>query len=279
MPVSSIGRGELRVASEGVGSDVLLLGGFVEDGSIWQAQMPMLTRRHRVTRYIQRGLDGTAVPPGPYRLSDLVEDALAVLDAAEIDRAHLIGSSLGGVIAQRLAIEHPERVRTLTLNGSWARADRALRALLSNWLWAAERARGVGELLQIVNRWLHGSEAWNSGAVDEAIAQAAIAEVRAGPQAWREYRDAFTWNTWAAFEHDSTAGLLSVKVPSLVIVGQHDVVLGERYGRELAGLLQGARLEVIAGAGHRPFEERPQVFNGLLEGFLAVAEARAELAA
>jgi hypothetical protein len=74
---------------------------------------------------------------------------------------------------------HPERVRTLTLSGSWPSADRALRSLFSSWLWAAERAGGVGELLQTVYRWIYGPAAWNSGEVDEAIAQAAIAEVRA----------------------------------------------------------------------------------------------------
>jgi pimeloyl-ACP methyl ester carboxylesterase len=268
----------LGVLRDGAGTDVLLIGGLADDASVWDAQIPALIQRHRVARYDARGVGGSPTPPGPYRLAELVADALEVLDAAEMERAHLVGSSLGGAVAQRLAIDHPERVRTLTLSGSWVRADRAFRALLSSWIWAAERAGGVGELMQTVNRWAYGADAWNSGAVDEAIARAAIAEVRAGRQAWRWFQDAFTWTTWAALEHDSAAELPGVDVPSLVIVGAQDAILGERHSRELADLL-GGRLEIVPGSGHQPFQERSIVFNGLLTGFLAVNEAREVLAA
>jgi pimeloyl-ACP methyl ester carboxylesterase len=271
-------RSGLRVIQEGTGSDVLLIGGLADDAAVWDAQIPALIQRHRVTRYDARGVGGSPTPPGPYRLSELVQDAVDVLDTAGVERAHVVGSSLGGAIAQRLAIDHPGRVRTLVLSGSWARADRAFRSLLSSWIWAAEQAGGVGELLQTVNRWAYGADAWNSGSVDEGIAQAAIAELRAGPHAWQSFREAFTWTAWAALEHDATAGLPGIEVPALLLVGAQDAILGERYSQELAQLL-GGRLEVIPGSGHQPFQERSIVFNGLLAGFFAVNEASEVLAA
>lgn len=270
----------LRVTQEGAGDDVLLIGGLTEDASAWEAQAQALTAAgRRVTRYDARGIGVSPTPPGPYRLADLVADAVEALDASGIDEADVVGSGLGGAIAQHLAIEHPERVRTLTLSASWARSDRALRALLLNWLWTAERATGVDELLQSVNRWIYAPDAWNSGAADDSITQAVIAEVRAGADGWRRFRDAFTWTAWAALEHDATAGLARITAPALLIAGAQDAVLGDGHTRELAALLRDADIEVLPGAGHRPHQEQPAAFNARLERFLTASADRRALAA
>jgi pimeloyl-ACP methyl ester carboxylesterase len=268
-----------RAVSEGTGPDVLLIGGLGDEATVWDAQVAALGDRYRLTRYSGRGVGGSPAPPGPYTLTELVEDAVAVLEQAEIGGAHVVGSSLGGAIAQRLAIDYPERVRTLTLSGSWARSDRAFRALLESWVAAAERARGVASLLHTVNRWAYGPGAWNSGAVDDAIAAADAAEIRAGVGSWRLFRDAFVWSAWAALEHDCAERLAEIAVPVLLLVGDQDAVLGERYSRELAALLRDSRLEVIADAGHQPFQEQPAKFNALLGDFLAVAAGREAMAA
>lgn len=269
----------LAVTQDGAGSDVLFIGGLADCASAWDGQASALSADFRVTRYDVRGVGNSPTPSGPYRLADLASDAVEVLDAAGIARADVVGSSLGGAVAQRLAVDHPERVRSLTLSGTWARSDRAFRALVLSWIWTAERASTVEELLLTVNRWAYAPETWNSGAVDDAIAKAAIAEIHAGPSGWSRFRDAFTWTAYAALEHDSTDYLPAITVPTLLIVGAADAVLGERYGRQLAELLPDSHLEVVPDAGHRPFAEQPERFNALLTSFLERQEPRVPRAA
>lgn len=259
----------LRVAQDGHGPDVLLVGGLTDDLAVWDAQVAGLADRFRVTRYDGRGTPAAPAPPGPYALADLVADALAVIDVAGIERAHVVGTALGGVIAQKLAIFHPERVASITLSATWARPDRALRARYASWRWAAERARSIGPVLETVFSSTHGATAWNSGEVDRRIAAAETLELRGGDGSWARARDAFIWTASAALEHDTRDALSAVPAPALVVIGEHDPVVGDHHGRQLAALVPDSRIEVVAGAGHRPHEEQPEAFTGALADFLA----------
>jgi pimeloyl-ACP methyl ester carboxylesterase len=267
----------LRVMQEGEGPDVLLLGGLADDHTVWDPQVASLRHSFRVTRFDARGIPGAPTPPGPYALSSLVADAIAVLDAGGVERAHVVGSSLGGVVAQQLAIRHPERVASIVLAASWARPDRALRALCSTWRWAADRAGSLGDVLQVAYTSTYGASAWNSGLVDRRIAAAEAAARRAGDP-WKSAREAFIWTSWAALEHDGTEQLPGVHAPALVIAGGRDLVLAAHHGQQLASLLPDARLEVVADAGHRPFEEQPAVCNALLGRFLVKSSLRQPVA-
>lgn len=264
----------LRVLQDGDGPDVLLIGGLADDTSTWDHQSRALAGDYRVTRYDARGTASAPSPPGPYAQAALVGDALAVLDAAQIEIAHVVGTGLGGVIAQKLAVFHPERVASLTLSASWARPDRALRARYAHWRWAAQRASSVTQLLTTVYSATYGADAWNSGEVDRRLAAAESAELSDAGRAWGRTRDAFIWTSLAALERDTRDALASVASPALIVAGASDPVVGVHHGRQLAALLRDSRLEVIADAGHRPHEEQPGAFNELLETFLVSASAR-----
>ena len=122
---------DVRITESGAGEAVLLLSGFDGDGGrAWASQISLLEREHRVIRYV----------PQAVTLAGRAAEALAVLDALGVGRAHVLGSSLGAAVAQRIATDRPDRVRALVLSGSWARSDRALRAILASWLWTLERA-------------------------------------------------------------------------------------------------------------------------------------------
>lgn len=254
----------LRVLQDGSGPDLLLIAGLGDGSAVWDQQVAGLARDFRLTRYDARGTAGAPTPPGPYAQSSLVDDALEVMDAAGIARAHVVGSSLGGVIAQRLAISHPERVASITLCATWARPDRALRALYSSWRWAAERSSSLGDLLALVYSTTCAASAWNSGDVDRRIIDAEVREL-ASPRA----RDAFIWTTSAALERAPAGELSALRVPALIVAGGRDRVLDPRHADELRALLPGSRIELLAEAGHRPAEEQPALFNELLSSFLA----------
>jgi pimeloyl-ACP methyl ester carboxylesterase len=263
----------LRVLQAGHGPDVLLIGGLADPATVWDPQVATLAHSFRVTRFDARGIPGAPTPPGPYKLPDLVADAVAVMDVAGIERAHVVGTSLGGVVAQQLAFHHPERVASVVLAATWVRPDRAVRALFSTWRWAADRAGSLGDVLQVAYTSTYGASAWNSGLVDRRIAAAEAAALRTGDP-WRSAREAFIWTSWAALAHDGTDELPGVQVPALVIAGARDLVLAAHHGQQLAALLPEARLEVVADAGHRPFEEQPAVCSALLGRFLVRSSLR-----
>jgi pimeloyl-ACP methyl ester carboxylesterase len=247
---------------------VLFVPGLGEDASTWEPQAAALADGLRTVRYDGRGTLANPSPAGPYRLSGLVADAVAALDDAGVARAHVVGASLGGVVAQQLALTHPERVASLVLISTWAAPDRALRALLSTWRWAAEQARSAADLLQVAWSSTHSPRAWNSGVVDDRISAVESRMARAGDRAWRTAREAFIWTTWAAQEHDARLSLPGVGVPALVVAGAEDRVLGPEHALELSALLPASTLVVVPHAGHLVFDDQPEAFDALLGGFL-----------
>src|SRR5919109_5541781 len=91
----------------GAGSDVLLIQGLGYTSEMWYRTIPVLARSHRVIAFDNRGVGRSDVPPGPYAIEVMASDAVAVLDAARADRAHVFGISMGGYIAQELALQAP----------------------------------------------------------------------------------------------------------------------------------------------------------------------------
>src|SRR5438105_1221285 len=112
---------------------VLWLQGLNAPGSAWAVQMAHFARSHRSIAPDARGVGKTDAPAGPYTTAQMADDAMRVLDACEVDRAHLVGLSLGGAVAQELALTRPDRVRTLALLASFARQPPRSRALLEAW--------------------------------------------------------------------------------------------------------------------------------------------------
>src|SRR6266853_6454703 len=95
--------------------------------------MAHFARTHRSIAHAPRGVGKSDAPPGPYTTAQMADDALRILDACEVERAHVVGLSLGGAIAQELALAHPRRVRSLALLASFARQAPRSRALLESW--------------------------------------------------------------------------------------------------------------------------------------------------
>jgi pimeloyl-ACP methyl ester carboxylesterase len=113
----TVDRGDCRLwwDAEGNGDPLLLIMGLGYPSAMWYRLLPTLTARWRTIRFDNRGTGETGVPPGPYTIESMADDAIAVLDAAGVTTAHVLGASMGGFIAQHLVIQHPDRVRSLVL--------------------------------------------------------------------------------------------------------------------------------------------------------------------
>jgi 3-oxoadipate enol-lactonase len=224
--------------------------------AMWDQELAPLADRFRVIRYDLRGHGGSPVPDGPYALDDLGADALALLDALGIERAHVAGISLGGMVSMWLAIHAPSRVDRLLPCCTSARLgppeDWAQRAALV-------RRRGAQVVApSVVERWLTPDY---REAHPEAVAR--LREMVASTPA-EGYASCCT-----AIEHmDLTGELGTVRAPTLVIAGAEDPATPPEHGELIASLIPGARMEVLTPAAHLANAEQPEAFARLLLDFL-----------
>jgi pimeloyl-ACP methyl ester carboxylesterase len=173
---------------------------------------------------------------------------------------------MGGAIAQELALAHPDRVRSLVLNGTWCRGDRFLREIVRSWIWAAQKADSTRDFLVAVNLWCFAPRIWNDGVMDGWL-EAAVASP------YQQSVDAFSRSAEALLQHDTADRIGAISCPTLVTVGELDLVLPPRFSREIAERIPGARLVVVPEAGHQPFQELPGDYNRLIAEFWAVHAA------
>jgi pimeloyl-ACP methyl ester carboxylesterase len=219
-----------------------------------------LKARYRVTTFDNRGVGRSATPDGPFRIADFAADTAALIDALGLERPHVVGSSMGGAIAQELALEHPDRVRSLVLNGTWCRGDRFLHEVFRNWMWSAEKADSIRDFLVTVNLWCFAPRIWNDGTMDGWIDAA-----EASPNA--QSVDAFCRSAQALIEHDSADRIGAINAPTLVTVGELDLAVPARFSEALVERIPNARLQVMPAVGHQPFQEVPEDYNRLLHEF------------
>lgn len=252
----------VAVRVQGDGPPVLLLHGIGSSAASFSAQMPALAARYRAIAWDAPGYGESADPPAPPGLDGYADVAARVVDELGAAPAHVVGVSWGGVIAVRLALRHPDHVRSLVIadstRGSGLHRDKA----------AAMRRRG--------------DELATSGAGSFAAARAARLLSPGAPadlvarvtdtMASAIRNPGYGWAAHAMADTDHTDVLADLRVPALVLVGEHDHVTTVDESRAIARRIPGARLEVVPGAGHLANQEQPDRFNHLVLSFLDSVE-------
>ena len=251
MPVAHSGDTELYWESTGAGAPVLLVMGLGMNATGWWRTVPVLAERFRVLAFDNRGVGRSARPPGPYAMEQLAADAVAVLDAAGERSAHVYGISLGGMIAQEVALRHPDRVRGLALGATTPGGPNAVPA--SDETLAFFRRRGEMTAEEAV--W--ASVPYNYGPRTRAehgerIAQDIVQRLRY-PIEPEPYKAQLA----AAMGHDTHARLGDIGAPTIVVHGERDVMVPPGNGRLLADGIPGAELVTDSEAGHLYFTDAP----------------------
>ncbi len=236
--------------SGGSGEPLLVITGFAISGAIFEPLIEQYSQRFDVIAYDHRGSGRSDKPFGVTSMAELAWDAVRVLEAAGVESAHVYGVSMGGMVAQEMALRFPQRVRGLVLGcttpGGPLAARPALRGLvqrglLASYLFSADfRAREPERV-----KWLVAHFVREGFSIHGAAAQ---------------------W--WATVFHDTVLRLGSVQAPTLVFHGERDVLTPRRNAELMVERIPGAELAVVSGAGHAYALERPEESFELLTSWL-----------
>ena len=265
MPGLRAGEIELDYERSGSGPPLLLIMGMSGTALHWgEPFLELLRRDFEVITYDHRGVGASSPLTGGVTIAQLAQDASALLSALELDSAHVLGISMGGMIAQELALEHPEQVRTLTLGCTYCGGPDSTQGPP----WVLEQlTEGMmsGDLDRVMRTtWEVNVSESLAGDADAYAQFLAIAQRRAVavPVIMAQLQ--------ACFAHDTSARLHELTMPTLVIHGTDDLMLPVENGRQIARLVAGSRLEIFEGVGHLFFWERPQRSAELLRSHAAV---------
>jgi 3-oxoadipate enol-lactonase len=239
---------------------VLMIQGLGADKHGWDMQRFVLATRYRVVALDNRGAGRSDKPFGHYSLEQMADDAVSVLDDLGIDSAHVVGASMGGAIAQLVALRHPQRVMSLTLACTACRHHPWRRELLTGWATKATE-QGMGKMTAEAARWVIGPRSFRR--VFPAFGWL-------GPLALGRPAHAFAAQVRAILATDETMAdrLADITVPVLVMVGNQDILTPRGDSEELAERLPNAELVVISGAAHGFMVEHASTFNRVLLEFL-----------
>jgi 3-oxoadipate enol-lactonase len=254
--------GDVRLAYDvrGAGEPVLMIQGLGYGRTGWGPLPDRLARTRTVVTFDNRGFGDSDKPPGPYTIDDLTGDALAVLDAAGLERAHVIGASLGGMTAQQVALAAPERVDKLVLVCTTPGGEASFpmpQQTMALFTQAATLDPRDALRRFVVN-------ALSPSAPEELVDEVLRYRVANPP-------DPAGWQAQATAgaTHDALARLGELRMPTLVVHGTADNVVDHRNGELLANRISNAQLELIEGAGHLLFWEVADRVAPLIEEFLS----------
>jgi 3-oxoadipate enol-lactonase len=257
---------ELFYEIHGNGPPLVLIMGIGYDSSLWTLQqVPVLATRFRVVILDNRDAGRSSRADRPYSIADMSDDVAGLMDALDIHRTHLLGLSMGSMIGMEFALRHPDRLDRLVLAGPGAAPARSAvdPILIWNWVKAHDSSGDVFGGQQFT--WLFSTAFLrNQSAVQETIALLASNPNPVEPEAYDRQAHAY-------LQFDALDRLSRIKAPTLVIVGEQDLLTPPWVAREVANGIRGARLEVISGDGssHLVPLERPDDFNQLVMNFLA----------
>ena len=255
----------LHYSRTGTGDAIILIAGLGGNADLWHRQTTALSRSHEVVTFDNRGSARSGVPTGPYTIQTMAADTVQLLDALDIAAAHIVGTSMGAMIAQEVAIQYPDKALTLTLMGAQpggthafvppAEETEALEALATSELEPMERSRA----------WLPHIFSEEFIAANKAL----IDEYVEISSRWSTTTEGLKAQWAALMSYDSWERLPWITAPTLILHGSLDRLVPVENADTLCVRIPNSRVAVVEGAGHSISYEAADTVNELLLEFFA----------
>ena len=263
VPSVKVNEVEMAYRVRGSGDPVVLIGGFTMVKESWGLQVQGLAKHFQVITLDNRGVGETRIPDGPFTISDMAADTVGLMDALDIDAAHVFGVSMGGLISQMLALDHPDRVRKVVLGCTTHGGRHAVRPTQEVMRAQGRATDPTVPVETAVRNWvpIMFSERFMGEEPDRLEAF-----IRFSIQNWPTPEGA-VGQTRALSVFNARRRLGEIRCPVLAITGSEDRMMPPENARLLAEGIPGAVHYVVDGAGHGFFFEKPEEVNRVLIEF------------
>lgn len=279
MSIAKVGSVELYYEEHGSGDPLLLIMGLAADSQAWMFQIPDFAKEYRVIAFDNRGVGRSSKPAGPYSIHEMADETAALLDVLKIDRAHVVGVSMGGMIAQELVLRHPQRVRALVLACTYPEPDADIertRTFTVQQFGGSIDASGAMHVdLKAINPMMFLQQllpnVFNQAFIEKELPK--LMQIFAGALQYGFSMEAILGQVGAVMSHKATDRLHQIKSPTLVITGDADRLVPPAGSEVLAREIPNAKLVKIPGGSHGFNFETPDLFNREVLEFLRAAQA------
>ena len=240
MPKIKAGDATIHYHVFGEGEPLMLITGFSGDLYNWKKAIPLLDTSYRVITFDNRGSGHTEAPDAPFTVETMADDAAALLDALRIERAHVLGWSMGGNIAQELTLRHPRKVATLILMSTYLREPDRSRFAIDAMIHAVREGASMYTFQTMMQAWCSTEWFFRGKRSACELGEGCSINVLTGFTRQKKALDAF----------DSTGRLNGIQVPTLVVHGDEDIMVPIDFGKKVATSIANSEFEVLEGAGH-----------------------------
>lgn len=261
MPTITSNGIDIAYTIEGSGDETLVLvNGLADTKESWEMQTPAFAERYRVVSFDNRGIGESSTPPGPYTTKQMADDLHELVEALELDRFHLLGVSMGGMIAQEYAIAHTDRLRSAIFACTYSYPGPFCLRMFSCWRDLVPHL-GVGFTQREVILWAFTTDFFEQQEATVAELEELMA---ANPQSVEGYLAQLS----SIETHDTRGRLSAVTCPSLTLVGEEDILIYPKLSRRLHEELPDSTWAEVPG-GHACLWEAPDPFNRAVLNYLA----------
>jgi 3-oxoadipate enol-lactonase len=243
----------------GAGEPLVLVMGLASTLDMWHRTMPVMREHFRTILIDNRGVGRSDVPAPPYSITTMAADVAAVMDAAEIESAHLFGISMGGMIAQEFTLNYPQRVRSLVL-GCTNFGGRNVQPASPNVL---EILRARGLMAADEAAWAMVPYIYDKTTPRDLVEQDIAIRMK-----WFPTTEGYFGQIGAIFSWEARPRLSQIQVPTLVIHGETDELVPPENGKMIAELIPNARLVILPEASHIFVTDKPEVSHQTILQFL-----------
>lgn len=264
MPITNANGIDLYYEIHGEGEPLLLIMGLSLDSKSWFRTVPALSEQYKVIIFDNRGVGLSSKPNTPYSIELMAEDARAVLDAAGVKTAHVYGISMGGMIAQRLAIKYPKRIRSLILGCTTPGGVDHVQPNADVSMLMLSRASSIATPEEMA--WATAPILYSQSFIEnhrDVIAEDIQKRIEIPVQPY-----AYMLQLQACMAHDTSGEINQITAPTLVIHGNEDKLVPYQNGVTLAENIKGAEFLTIQGAGHIYVTEANDLVNKRVLEFL-----------
>jgi 3-oxoadipate enol-lactonase len=260
MPKVQVNGIELFYEIKGKGEPLLLIAGFMCDRAYWSLLMPYLSQ-YQIIRFDNRGIGQSSAPDSPYSIPQMANDAAALLDVLGIEKAHIAGHSMGGQIAQELALNHPQKIKSLILLSSLAKGNEKFNNIIKTWGDIATKL-DLELYEKLVLPWIFTDNFYAiPGMVDQLIEWAIN-------YPFAPTKHGLYHQSRAILNFDTTHRLQNIHCPTLVIIGQQDILTPVKFSEQLTQGIPNAELVIIEHGGHGFLIESPESVAQFILKFL-----------